>query len=123
MIMRTICDRLPLRNFMNKMGAVRDTTCQLCNRHENSTHFIFQCGSVRKQRRKMIKRIREKWPRFVEHNHFTAKVFLYGYFQRPRRREITLEIQIMFWRELCQFITDTDRFTDLFGGRAKQKER
>ena len=71
----------------------------------------------------MIRRIRRKWPRFVEHNHFTAKVFLYGHFQKPRRKEMTLEAQVMFWKQLCQFITDTDKFTDLFGGRVKQKER
>ena len=122
-MMRIMCDRLPLRNFMHKMGAVGDTTCQLCNRYENSVHFIFQCGSVRKQRRAMISRIRRRWLRFVEHNHFTAKVMLYGYFHKPRRREITEEVQLMLWRELCQFITETDRFTDLFGGRVKQKER
>ena len=71
----------------------------------------------------MISRIRSEWSRFVEHNHFMAKVLLYGYMQKPRRKEITLEIQTMFWKQLCQFIEETDKFTDLFGGRVKQKER
>ena len=124
-MMRVICDRLPLRNFMHKMGVARDTRCEYCNRHENSIHFLFQCGRFREERRAMIKRLKDLFPTFKESSHFTAKILLYGHFQEPNKKEneVWEVTQCFYWKEICRFILSTGRFSDVFGHRVKIKER
>ena len=76
----------------------------------------------------MLNRVKQKWEDFSRKKHFTAKDFIYGYARvLPPKTErlVDLPTQVIFWKNLCLFIAETGRFTDLFGGlvKVKAKER
>ena len=128
MIVRILCDRLPLNVFQFTMKNTNTPTCSTCGKVENTNHFIFTCQKYQVQRNAMLNRVKSKWGSFCRKKHFTAKKFIYGYFiELPpkKKRLVDLPTQVIFWKNLCLFVAETGRFTDLFGGgvRVKAKER
>ena len=125
-IVRIMCDRLPLSNFQFTMNNTNTPMCATCGKVENTNHLIFTCQKYQVQRNSMLNRIKSKWIFFERKKHFTARTLIYGYYRElpPRtKRLVDKRVQLIFWKNLCLFIAETGRFTDLFGGSVKVKAK
>ena len=74
----------------------------------------------------MLRQVKFDWMLFQRKKHFTAKQFIYGYFRElpPKtKRVVDQRVQLIFWKNLCLFVANSGRFTDLFGGLVKVKDK
>ena len=107
MIVRILCNRLPLNSFQFTMNNIVTPMCEACGKVENTNHFIFTCQKYQVQRNNMLKRVKFSWGKFSRKKHFTAKDFIFGHARTlpPKaKRLVDLPTQVILWKNLCLFI-------------------
>ena len=113
-ITRALTNRLPLHTFFSEIGLRSGSKCNTCGVDESINHFIFNCPKFNKQRRSMVKQIRNRWPNFNRFLDFKAKTILFGvsrvFGKKLPYNEIDENFQAELWKILCRFIRATNRF-------------